>query len=190
MGKSEYQKLKDLKKSAKKEMFERCYKVAANKTPLLVILGPNKQFEDEMSYEKFMQLLEGLLVLNIKVIVITDDEPGDTVKHPAGKIYWVNTKEGRNQKVISNYLDAADMVLAFDEERDSIEDMMLRGCVIIGNEKLPLVENYKPNEETGNAFTFKSQNPWDIFRAIVRATETYMFPFDWQHIMRGLIKKD
>ena len=51
-----------------------------------------------------------------------------------------------------------------------------------------LLNNYHPNEETGNSFTYPSTNPWDIFMALVRAHETYRFPYDWQHIVRGVFR--
>jgi hypothetical protein len=44
------------------------------------------------------------------------------------------------------------------------------------------IADYDPNRETGNSFVFESQDPWSVFAAIVRACETYKFPFDWKHI--------
>lgn len=63
------------------------------------------------------------------------------------------------------------------------------GVVIVGNEKSPLLQNYHPNNETGNSFTYSSDNAWDIFMALVRAVETYKFPYDWDNIIRGIVTK-
>jgi hypothetical protein len=177
MGKSEYKKVAEDKKIAKSDIIK-------DKNPLLMVFAPNKGF----SNDKFFQLLEGLLILSSHIVVITDTEMPDADTHLTGKISWVNTESGRNEEIVDKYLTAADMVLVFDDHMDRLDKIMSKGGVVIGHEKSPFLENYKPNEETGNSFTFGSKNPWDIFRAIVRAHETYMFPYDWQNIVRRIIK--
>ncbi len=133
-------------------------------------------------------MLQGCLVLPCHVIVVSDKEPADAVKHPSGKITWVNPENGRNQPKIEQFLLAADMAVVFEEHYNEIEDMMKKGTVIIGREKSPYLQNYHPNEETGNSFTYAEFSPWDVFTALVRAHETYRFPYDWQNIIRGIVK--
>lgn len=181
MAKSEYQKVAASKKEAKNELLK---KEATG--PLLVVFAP----DNGLSQDRFYQLLEGLLILPSRVVVISDKEHADVDAEVRGKISWVNTKEGRNKPMIDKYLAAADMALLFEEHMEDLEPLMEKGVVIIGSEKSPFLENYKPNEETGNSFTFETMNPWDIFRALVRAHETYMFPYDWQHIVRSVLKKE
>jgi glycogen synthase len=66
--------------------------------------------------------------------------------------------------------------------------MMNYGIVIVAEDKSPLLENYRPNEETGNSFLFKKRDLWSVFAAIVRALETHKFPYDWGHIIRQICK--
>lgn len=188
MAKSEYQKIVAEKQLAKAEVLGAAYN-NGNKSPLLVIFAPSKGSKKALSQDQFFQLLEGLLVLPNRVVVVTDSEMADADTHISGQISWVNTENGRNDDVVKRYAKAADMALLFEEHMEDIENLMLNGTVIIGSEESPFLKNYHPNEETGNSFTFASVNPWEIFRALVRAHETYRFPYDWGHIVRGLLKE-
>jgi len=184
MAKSEYKKVAAEKKEAKAHLLKN-----DDSSPLLVVFAPSSKGGKGLSLDHFYQLLEGLLILSSNVVVVSDDEHADADAHLRGKFSWVNPKEGRNKDVVEKYLLAADMALLFEEHMEDLELLMDKGVVIIGHEKSPFLENYRPNEETGNSFTFGSMNPWDIFRALVRAHETYVFPYDWQHIVRGVLKK-
>lgn len=182
MGKSEYQKIIDAKKKAKAELYKLCWPKADVSQPLVMIFAPAK------NEEPVFELLKGCLVLSCNVIVVSAKEPADAIRHPAGKITWVNPENGREQPKIDEYLLAADMAVVFEEHIRDIKNIMEKGAVIVGWEKSPYLQNYNPNEETGNGFTYASFSPWDIFTALVRANETYRFPFDWQNIIRGIVK--
>lgn len=184
MTKSDYQQLIAHKLNAKKELFSKC-KLGDHKLPMLLVYEP-KQGEAK---ENFYQLLEGISVLPIYIIVLSDKEPGESFSCPTGKITWLNSDDGRMDDVIDEYLTAADMVLTFDEHKNDLKNLISKGIVIIGHDKSPMLENYHPNDETGNSFTFDSSSPWAVFRAVVRAHETYRFPYDWQNVIRYAYKK-
>jgi hypothetical protein len=40
--------------------------------------------------------------------------------------------------------------------------------------------DYNPVKEFGNAFIYKQDNPWHMLQAVIRAAETYKFPYDWK----------
>jgi len=46
------------------------------------------------------------------------------------------------------------------------------------------LDNYNPVQESGNAFTYDQPDVWRSFTAIVRAMETFKFPFDWRTIQK------
>ena len=46
------------------------------------------------------------------------------------------------------------------------------------------LDDYNPVQETGNSFLFEQPTVWNAFAALVRAIETYKFPFDWRTIQR------
>jgi hypothetical protein len=182
MGKSEYQKVFDAKKKSKELLYKKCWPRDLLSKPLVVVFAPEK------NEAILFQLLEGCFVLNCNLIVISEKEPPDALKHPSGKMTWFNPENGRNQPVINEFLDAADMAVVFEEHKNEMHELFKKGVVLIGNEKSPFLQNYHPNEETGNSFTYDSLNPWSIFMALVRAQETFRFPYDWQNIIRGILK--
>ncbi len=47
-----------------------------------------------------------------------------------------------------------------------------------------LLENYNPVQEAGNAFVIEGKTHWHAFAALVRAIETYKFPYDWRTIQK------
>lgn len=184
MGRSDLQKLLDQKKTAKKHLFDECWPDSEQKNPLVVVFTTGEKSNQNVVHS----LLEGLLVLPVHVVVVTEQEAGENVKHPSGKIIWFNPESGRNAPKLESLLLAADMGIVFDEKQSTIHTLFDKGVVIIGHAKSPLLANYHPNEETGNSFTYTEKNPWGVFAAMVRAYETYRFPFDWQHIIRSILK--
>lgn len=189
MGKSEYKKMAELKLTAKERLYGGGggYAASGDATalPLLVVMADGKDLMTGGT-EAFYSFLEGLLVLPLRVVVVEHGAPPDSImlarrfKKMNGKMLWVSDE--------AKYVTAADMVLVFDAGHTGLQKYMEKGTVVIGHAKSPFLENYHPNEETGNSFTFASLSPWDVFRAVVRATETYRFPYDWGNIVRGVVK--
>ncbi len=135
-------------------------------------------------------MLESFLVLPGQVVIISDDDKPDVAGTGGGtsqKILWLNPKT-LSPSQLEKWKSAADMALVFDEEHTSLKKLLEEGIVPVAFVKSPMVENYNPNAETGNCFTFDEYNPWSIFMALVRANETFRFPYDWQHIVRNMLK--
>jgi starch synthase len=71
-----------------------------------------------------------------------------------------------------------------------VEEIMLNGVIPISMNR-PGIKDYNPNKETGNGFVYKKEDSWSIFAALVRAVETFKFPYDWKHIVRqGILSED
>lgn len=49
------------------------------------------------------------------------------------------------------------------------------------------VSTFDPIEEKGNGFLFH-RSPWSLFAALVRAQETYRFPYDWQNLVKAVVR--
>jgi len=182
MDKSEYQKISAEKKKAKEILFKKSWPGDKTAKPLVVVFAPQKN-EDLL-----FQILQGFMVLPGNFIIVSEKELPDMHLHPSGKITWVAAENGLNQSKIDEYILAADMAVLFEEHVNDLKNVMKKGAVIIGHEKSPFLQDYQPNDETGNAFTYPAQNPWAIFMATVRAHETYRFPYDWQNIIRSVLK--
>ena len=184
MGRNELNQLLQEKRQAKKQVFAHCWPKVDSGNPLLIVFAT----EDKHVKELLFQLLEGLLVLPLQVVVVAKNQPtGSNASSLRGKITWIDPGAIK-QPQLEKYLLAADMGLIFEEHQATIKKLFQHGIIPVGCEKSPLLANYHPNDETGNSFTFNTINPWDIFSAVVRAYETYRFPFDWQHLIRGILK--
>jgi len=108
--------------------------------------------------EVYNTLREGLKHLNAQVITEEDFENG---------------------------LKQAHMAVILDENMDLIKKAWENGVVTITSKFNETIEDYNPNTESGNAFVFENANEWEVFAAVVRATETYKFPYDWKFIVRS-----
>lgn len=157
------------KRQAKKYLAE-TFSFSA-KNPLLGIFL-EKDLNTE-SKKNLGQFLEACKSLDIEVVILTGEDSKDN--HSGAHTLPYSRK---NRSLL---LDAADIVLAF--KFNDVQEMLLHGTVPLSL-KRGEVEDYNPNHETGNAFLFKDENSWAIFAALVRALETFKFPYDWKNIMR------
>ena len=76
-----------------------------------------------------------------------------------------------------------DMVVSFSD--NAVKKCFATHIVPVAFSECSGVSNYHPNRETGNSFTFAKKDQWHIFAAVVRAMETYRFPFDWKQIAKA-----
>lgn len=84
-----------------------------------------------------------------------------------------------------NGLKKAHMVVLFNDNLSEIKKAWENGVVPITSKFDKSITDYNPNTESGNAFVFKNANEWEIFAAVVRAVETFKFPYDWKFIVRS-----
>ena len=77
------------------------------------------------------------------------------------------------------------MAVLVDANMDQIRKAWENGVVPITTKFHDSITNYNPNTESGNAFIFENANEWEIFAAVVRAVETFKFPYDWKFIVRS-----
>lgn len=194
------------KKAAKEEIFcsldkkGKCINKTDLKMPLMLIFATDLNGEKELfPRESLFKLLEGLMILNIRVVVIDTVQPSDLNNlselggQNSSQITWYNPKvdnsgQGSEEKEIDRLLLAADMAMIFNSHQDLLKLLLSYGVVLVAEEKSPFLENYRPNEEVGNSFLYTKKDMWSVFAALVRALETYKFPYDWQHIVRNMLK--
>ncbi len=172
----------------------------AGKVPLVLLFATDLNGEHELFPRKeLFNLLQGLLGLKVRLLVIDTEQRsdindlGELSAHAGHNLIWYNPKqdesgEARAEKEIDRLLLAADLAIVFNQHHELLQLLQEYGVVSIAEEISPFLENYRPNEETGNAFLFDKKDLWSVFAAAVRALETYKFPYDWQHIVRKVYK--
>lgn len=108
--------------------------------------------------EVYKTLQEGLSHLDAKVLTEEDFEEG---------------------------MKKAHMVVLLNENHDKVKQAWENGVVPITQNLDTSIADYNPNTESGNAFVYENANEWEVFAAVVRALETYKFPYDWKFIVRS-----
>lgn len=135
----------------------------------------------------FEQIMEGLLTLPVQVLIL-----GKGSEH-YGKLCTKFAKEKPHQVAIipsdsasmQQMLRAADIALFCSPQAEEMyRNIFLCGIVPVAPAGKG-IQNYNPNQESGCAFTYESSTAWHCFAAVVRAMETYKFPFDWKTIQRN-----
>ncbi len=69
-------------------------------------------------------------------------------------------------------------------DRKELETVMRYGVIPV-SPVCDALENYNPVQESGNAFTYEQATVWQCFASLVRALETFKFPYDWRTIQRN-----
>lgn len=142
------------------------------RSPLLgIILDSELSAKHE---ECLKHVLEGMARLDMQVMILADTNVS-AFNFPHTIVLPYNRN---NRKVL---LQAADMSLAFSF--NDVEEMLLNGTIPISMARRE-IDDYNPNRESGNSFIYKNNDHWAIFATIVRAVETFKFPYDWNNIVR------
>ncbi len=129
--------------------------------------------DDESS--EIIKMIEGVEALGVHLVIAE--------KHPVCLHKAKSTMCGVSQK---EALEAADIAIVFNAE--DIATARKFGCVPVAPELNVATVNYNPVQEKGNGFYFKNTTAWDIFAALVRALETYQFPYDWDNVLKAAQK--
>lgn len=156
--------------------------------PRRALLAIPAGVSDRLGGRLLMDVIPGLLELPVSILILGKGSAS------YGQALLALGKEHRHRlAIIPNgtenvdaMLAAADMALFSTDPADLPE---LAACIRSG--AVPVapaseaLENYNPNQESGTAFLYEKENPWHCFAAVVRALETYRFPFDWRTIQKN-----
>lgn len=160
------------KKTTKKSL---CEKLAFDhKMPLIGIVIDNELAKAEE--EMVAKLLEGVSALDVEIVVLADTNLNSFT---FANVHHVPYCEKQRRTL----LEAADMMIALPH--NDVDEWLLNGVVPVSHLR-PEVADYDPNHETGNSFVYGEYDKashYNIFAALVRALETFKFPYDWKHIV-------
>ncbi len=164
-------------KSEAKKSFAKEVGFKSSKALIAVVLDRELSGEDSAL---LAEVLEGAAILDVAVVILADGEKLEAVNKC---VYSVEYTRDNREKLLS----AADMTVSFDF--NDVEEMLVHGAIPISLERSEIAD-YNPNRETGNAFLYKKRDKWSAFAAMVRACETYKFPYDWKNIVRQGIDRE
>lgn len=144
--------------------------ILEERTPIVAVV-----FDDATS-ENAHGVIEGLETLGVHTVM---------VHHP--KACEHGEKTTKCTKDEKEALGTADIAVVFSEPLMALARKS--GCVPVAPYKDDKsTPTYNPVQEKGNGFYFKNQTKWEIFAAIVRALETFQFPYDWENVVKAARK--
>ncbi len=143
---------------------------------------------DGASAELFAELLPGLLTLPVQIAVLGkgSSQVGSMISEASQKApHMIAVAPAKALALLRAGSDAALFVGTPSEEE-------LQACIDVATVPVtlpcPTVENYDPVQEHGTAFVYEKPTAWHAFAAIVRALETFVFPFDWKTIQKQCLR--
>ncbi|MFH0770671.1 MAG: hypothetical protein V1926_04830 [Candidatus Peregrinibacteria bacterium] len=142
---------------------------------------------EELGGELLKSVIPGLLTLPMEIIILGKGSSaygklltGLAAEHRHRIAIIDNTKED-----IQRMYAAADMALFFSQTGAAAElAECLRFGVVPVAPRMKGLEPYDAVQESGCSFLYDQPTPWHCFAAIVRALETFQFPFDWRTIQK------
>lgn len=147
---------------------------------------------DQLGGELLKEVLPGLLSLPVEIVILGKGSASygtyltDIAKKNSHRIAII----ANDEENISRMFAAADIALFLTDPSDMTElTEALRYGVIPVCPKNDAVDAYNPNQESGEAFPYDKETMWHCFAAVVRALETYRFPYDWRTIQKHCMEK-
>ena len=140
--------------------------------------------------ELFKELIPGLLSLPVRLLIVGKGAAsyGKMAtelheKHPQTVAIIPGTKQGLDAMTM-----AADIALFLSGPSKTGElSLCKKHGVIAVAPVCDELENYNQNQESCDSFLYEGSTVWHCFAAIVRALETYRFPYDWKTIQKNSV---
>ena len=139
------------------------------------------------------EILPGLLTLPIQIVILGKGSAsyGEYLTEMADAHDQQIAIISNDEKHIRTMFASSDIALFLTDATSLPElDASLRYVTVPVCPHVKGLRNYDPNQESGEIFEYDKATVWHCFAAVVRALETYRFPFDWKTIQKhGLEKK-
>ena len=155
-----------------------------SKIPLLCLPAG---MTDDLGGKVLQELLPGLLTLPVQIVILGKGSAAyGTIFTKMAKDYphRIAILENKEEMIHKMYA-ASDMALFLANTSDMAEvDYALSYGVVPVAPESENLKNYDPNQENGTAFLYEGSTVWHAFGALVRALETFRFPYDWKTIQK------
>lgn len=142
---------------------------------------------DALGGKLLEEVLPGLLELPIEILILGKGSAS------YGQMLTQLAKEQKHRvaiipndpKMVAKMLAASDMALFLSQSSgmEELTQALSYGTVPVSPAGIG-IHDYNPNQESGNAFTYQKENAWHCYGALVRALETFKFPYDWKTIQK------
>ncbi|MDD4351525.1 MAG: hypothetical protein PHU71_00890 [Candidatus Gracilibacteria bacterium] len=174
------------KRQPNKDAFQKKCSLKNTKDKLLITVFMPFLKEDQ-ALSNLQQMREGLSELNVQLVILSEEKLAGFEK-VVGMEVAVLDASLENLHLALGGTDILLFPAKLKRKTFAIDLAMKYGAVPVmpESEKVAeLVEDYDPSSEKGAAFLYKDDSVWSMFRALVRAWETFKLPYDWKGIQRN-----
>ncbi len=184
-----------LNKDLNKEFIQNKYNLPINAE--IPIICTTSRVTFQKGFDLILQTIDQLLNLDVQIIFMGDGDKNylkpikKLVKENPKKLVWLSFD---NNKETLLYAGSDLFLLPSNHEPCGINQLiaMRYGCVPVVREVGGLydtVENFDPGTKKGTGFTFKKENPFAFYGAIVRALEARKNKAIWKKILKRIMKE-
>lgn len=147
---------------------------------------------DQLGGALLRELVPGLMGMDVQLIILGKGSAAfgtyftELAKEHGHRVAILPNSEKGLQKM----MQAADMSLFLKDPSNTSELALSLKCGTVPvSMETSALDNYNPNQESGDSFTFAKESVWHAFAAVVRAMETFRFPYDWKTIQKNAMEK-
>jgi starch synthase len=147
---------------------------------------------EKLGGELLKELMPGLLALPLDVVILGKGSTsyGEYLTEMSHEHDQRIAIVPNDEKHIRKMFAAADMALFLTDATDLPElDAALQYGTVPVCPHTKKIKSYDPNQESGEGFFIDKLTVWHSFAAIVRALETFRFPYDWRTIQKSAMQR-
>jgi hypothetical protein len=139
-----------------------------------------REVVDARIHDVLTAVAPGVATVGIEIVV---QNPHDEARRLAWKHLqekypkWVRVMDANDV-----HAPIFDMVVLEEVNHQTLPDLKKHKLVPVAEKG---VATFDPIEEKGNGFLFH-RSAWSLFAALVRAQETYRFPYDWENLVKAV----
>lgn len=186
------------KKAANKERVQKLFGLPVSKSTPLLCMTSRVSFQK--GFELLIEIMPQLVKLDAQYIILGAGDKNYvrelqkiSRKHPR-RLVVVPSHEANQKYETLTYAGSDFLLLPSNHEPCGINQLiaMRYGCVPIVRAIGGLhdtVDNFQPRTKKGTGFTFKNEDPFDLYGAIVRAFENYEHRAVWPHLVRTVMRQ-
>ncbi|MBU0491339.1 MAG: glycogen synthase [Chloroflexi bacterium] len=167
--------------------------------PAIPLMGAISRLTDQKGFDLIAQILDAVVNLDVQFVVLGTGEQryhelfSDMARrHPQRLSVFLTFNAELAQKIYAG----TDMFLM----PSRFEPCGLGQMIAMHYGSVPIVrhtggladtvQDFDPHADTGTGFVFTRYNAYDLFAAIVRATETFKYPAMWRQLQLRDMEKD
>ncbi|MCT4591978.1 MAG: hypothetical protein N4A36_01145 [Candidatus Gracilibacteria bacterium] len=179
------------KKKLNKEAFQKEFGLNHDIKTLLISISV--ELTSKNGFDILEELLKGISSIGVQIAIrgIGTEKFQkiilDFAENHHGKIAILEDTEENLRKIYAS----CDSTMFFSSNEDvetEIKNSLAYACIPIAPKQVGFLEDYNPNQESGNSFLFKEGDVWSAYAAIVRVNENYRFPYDWKTICKNTLE--